>query len=224
MTLLSTLLSFFPFSVLLLAGGAFYYLLVSPSWQGIVALLGVVYLYPVIVFRLLNLFWPLKEGRYDLRQNKYNPWWGSHQIQLVYFACPWLEALLRLIPGVYSFWLRLWGAKIGKGIYWTPNVQIDDRPLTDIGSGVIIGHKLHFISHVILPHKDKLPLYVKRISVGDHCFLGAGSRLGPGVVVENSTCLPILTEGKINQLFETGNYITGQKTGSNAGSGQEKPE
>jgi hypothetical protein len=223
MTLLSTLLSFFPFSVLLLAGGAFYYLLVSPSWLGIVALLGVVYLYPVIVFHLLNLFWPLKEGRYDLRQNKYNPWWGSHQIQLIYFACPWLEALLRLIPGVYSFWLRLWGAKIGKGIYWTPNVQIDDRPLTDIGSGVIIGHKLHFISHVILPHKDKLPLYVKRICVGDHCFLGAGSRLGPGVVVENNTCLPILTEGKINQHFATGNYITGPNTGKNTPKNTENP-
>lgn len=211
MTLLSTLLSFFPLSVLLLAGSAVYYLLLHPGWQGSLALLGVLYVYPVAIFRLLNLVWPLQEGRYDLRQSKYNPWWGSHQIQLVYFACPWLEALLRLIPGVYSFWLRLWGAKIGKGIYWTPNVQIDDRPLTDIGHGVIIGHQLHFISHVILPHKNSLPLYVKRISVGDHCFLGAGSRLGPGVVVENDTCLPILTEGKINQRFETGNHITGPK-------------
>lgn len=210
MTLLSTLLSFFPLSVLLLAGGALYLLLQAPHWPGLLALLGVLYLYPVAVFRLLNCFWPLEEGRYDLRQRQYNPWWGSHQIQLIYFACPWLEALLRLIPGVYSFWLRLWGAKIGKGIYWTPNVAIDDRPLTDIGDYVIIGHQLHFISHVILPHKDRLPLYVKRIRIGDHCFLGAGSRLGPGVVVDKGTCLPILTEGKINQHFETGNHITGK--------------
>jgi hypothetical protein len=210
MTALSILLSFFPLSVLLLAGGTGYFLLIQPSWLTLGSLLTVLYLYPVATYRLLNLFWPLKEGRYDLSQKKYNPWWGSHQIQLIYYACPWLEALLRMIPGLFSFWLRLWGAKIGKNIYWTPNVEIDDRPLIEIGNGVIMGHKLHFISHVILPHKNKLPLFVRKVSVGDHCFLGAGSRLGPGVVIESGTCLPILTEGKINQRFASGNHIIGK--------------
>lgn len=201
MTLLSTLLSFFPASVLLLLLASLWYCLRVPNGWNLLLPLVVVYLYPVLAFRIHNLFKPLREGRFELTSNQYNPWWGSHQFQLIYFACPFLEGLLRTIPGAYSAWLRLWGAKIGKQVYWTPNVEIDDRPLIEIGDGVIIGHKLHFISHVILPHKGKLPLYVKTIKVGSGCFLGAGSRLGPGVEVADGTTLPVLTDGAVNQHF-----------------------
>lgn len=201
MTLLSTLLSFFPLSVLLLAGAALLHLLDQPGLPALLRLLAVLYLYPVLCYRLLNLFHPLQEGRYNLSEHKYNAWWGSHQIQLIYFACPWLEALLRLIPGVYSAWLRLWGARIGRQIYWTPNVKIDDRPLIEIGDRVLIGHQVQFISHVILPHKGQMRLYVKKIQIGSDCFLGAGSRLGPGVCVEDGVFLPVLSEGRVNQVF-----------------------
>lgn len=203
MTLLSSLLLFFPLSVLLFAGMAFASLLSQPGLPALLCLLAVLYLYPVCIYRILNLFYPLQEGRYNLSERKYNPWWGSHQIQLIYFACPWLEALLRLIPGAYSAWLRLWGAKIGRRIYWTPNVQIDDRPLVEIGDNVLIGHQVHFISHVVLPHKGQMRLYVKKIQIGSGCFIGAGSRLGPGVCVEAGAFLPALTEGHVNQVFRS---------------------
>ncbi|MGV3525453.1 MAG: acyltransferase [Candidatus Sericytochromatia bacterium] len=206
MTLLSKLVSLFPLSVGLWLLASLWAVLRWPGPLTLLLPLVVVYLYPVAAFRLLNLFQPLKEGSFDLLAPRYNAWWGSHQFQLIYFACPWLEGLLRCVPGVYSAWLRLWGAKIGKAVYWTPNVEIDDRPLLDMGDQVVIGHKLHVIAHVIIPHRERLSLYVKRICIGDRCFIGAGTRLGPGVVLEDDTALPILTEGKVNQVF-SGNLL-----------------
>ncbi|MEZ0370867.1 MAG: acyl transferase [Candidatus Sericytochromatia bacterium] len=201
MTLLATLVSFFPLSVLVLLLASIWYCIRVPDGWNLLLPIGIVYLYPVLAFRFLSLFKPLSEGRFELTEKKYNAWWGSHQFQLIYFACPFLEGLLRTLPGVYSAWLRLWGARIGKQVYWTPNVEIDDRPLVEIGDGVIVGHKVHFISHVILPYKDRLSLYIKKISIGKGCFLGAGSRLGPGVVVDDGTTLPVLTDGHVNQHF-----------------------
>jgi len=205
MTLLSNLMALFPLSVLFLCGASFIYAYYFPHPFNFLWPVAILYIYPVFVFRLVNLFVPLKEGSFDLAQKKYNPWWGSHQIQLIYFACPFLEGLLRLVPGLYSFWLRLWGAKVGKNIYWTPSIEISDRPLIEIGDQVIIGHKAHFISHVIIPYKAKISLYVKKIQIGEASFIGAGSRFGPGVKVDPDTQLPVLTDGRVNQHFKSGN-------------------
>src|SRR5262249_19077251 len=106
-----------------------------------------------------------------------------HQAQLVYIALPPLEALLRLVPGLYSAWLRLWGARIGRRVYWTPLVDIGDRSLVEIGNDVIFGHRATLYAHVISRTKDKLVLYVKPIVIGDGAFVGAGSVLGPGTRV-----------------------------------------
>lgn len=204
MTLLSIGLSFFPTSVLILFSLSVYWAVHCPSIWSFCLPLVALYLYPLLSYRLLSLFKPLKEGNFNLSDKVYNPWWGGHQIQLIYFACPFLEAVLRLIPGMYSFWLRLWGAKIGKSVYWTPNVEIADRGLIDVGDYVVVGHRAVFVSHVVLPYKDTMRLYVKRIQIGSQSFIGAGSRLGPGVQVEEQAILPVLTEGGINQRFSKG--------------------
>ena len=200
-------MALFPFTVYLFLAASVFNLCINTT---LIALLGpifVLYLYPVLIFRIINVFFPLRDGVSDIMAKGYNPWWGSHMIQSIYFACPWLEGILRTIPGAYSFWLRLWGAKIGANIYWTPNIEVDDRPLIEIGSNCIIGHKLHFLPHVITPRDGIMSLYVKKIKIGNECFLGAGSRLGPGVTIDDKTSIPILTDGQINQHFSTGNHI-----------------
>jgi acetyltransferase-like isoleucine patch superfamily enzyme len=207
MSFMSKLMALFPFTVYLLLAGSIYNLCFNPSLFALLGPIFVLYLYPVIVYRIINILSPLKEGVSDIMAKGYNPWWGSHMIQSIYFACPWLEGILRTIPGAYSFWLRLWGAKVGKNIYWTPNIEIDDRPLIEIGSHCIVGHKLHFLPHVITPRDGIMSLYVKKIKIGNECFLGAGSRLGPGVIIDDKTSIPILTDGQINQHFSTGNHI-----------------
>jgi acetyltransferase-like isoleucine patch superfamily enzyme len=39
-----------------------------------------------------------------------------------------------------------------------------------------------------------LLLYVRRIRIGDGVLLGAGSRLGPGVRIEDGAVLPVRTD------------------------------
>src|SRR5215813_15128228 len=119
MTMMGRLISFYPALILSLAVGSFIWFGFHPSWVQPVALVAAVYLLPPLTLRLHNLIWPLDEGPLNLAEPKYAAWWGAHQIQLIFIALPQLEAILRLIPGCYSMWLRLWGSRIGRGVYWT---------------------------------------------------------------------------------------------------------
>lgn len=199
MTLLSLILSFFPAFILLMAGVSFLWVCYSPGMISVFTLLLILYGFPVIVYRIHNYFYPIKEGISYLQGKEYSPWWGSHQIQAIYLAFPSLETVLRLIPGAFSCWLRLWGAKVGKGIYWTPQFEIADRGLIEIGNSVIFGHRIGVYSHAIKPKKEDLMLYVKTVKIGDNVFLGGGSSLGPGVIIESETYLPAITNVFPNQ-------------------------
>ncbi|MBX9767836.1 MAG: hypothetical protein K2X47_11240, partial [Bdellovibrionales bacterium] len=86
----------------------------------------------------------------------------------------------------YSAWLRAWGSRIGRTVYWTPRVEVMDRSLLEVGSGVVIGHMVIFCAHVISPSKGRLVLFVRRIRIADGSFVGASVRLGPGAFVDGS--------------------------------------
>jgi hypothetical protein len=180
MTLAARLWALFPAAIIGGALGCVGWGIAQPGVAPAAALVAVLYLVPVAAFRAHQALWPVKIGATHLGAKRYVPWWGAHQAQLVYIALPPLEALLRLVPGLYSAWLRLWGAKVGKRIYWTPLVDIGDRSLVEIGSDVIFGHRSTLYAHVISRTKDKLILYVKPIVVEDGAFVGAGAVLGPG--------------------------------------------
>ncbi len=138
------------------------------------------YAVPVAAYRVHEWLWPLAEGPSRIDAPGYSPWWGGHQCQVMYSAFPALEAALRLVPGLYSAWLRLWGGRVGRGVYWTPLVEITDRALIEVGDGVVFGHRVACYAHLVKPRSDGLVLYVRRIRIGDGVLLGAGSRLGPG--------------------------------------------
>ncbi len=202
MTLLSTFLLFFPAIVLLLTGAAAVYFAHSPGILSLLAILASLYGLPVLVYRLHQRVYPVREGISYLRGKDYSPWWGSHQIQVIYIAIPALEAVLRLIPGAFSAWLRLWGAKVGRNVYWTPILEIADRGLLEIGDRVVIGHRVGIYSHTIKPRKQNLMLYVKTIKIGSDVFIGAGSHIAAGAVISDRTFLPILTNLYPNQKVE----------------------
>ncbi|MBD2207573.1 acyl transferase [Calothrix sp. FACHB-1219] len=193
MTFLSTILLFFPTFILILIGAAIFYLAYSPNIFSILALLFAIYGLPLLVYRLHQWAYPVKEGISYLRGKEYSPWWGSHQIQVIYITIPVFEAILRLIPGVFSCWLRLWGAKVGRDVYWTPGLEIADRGLMEIGDRVVMGHRVGIISHVIKPRKQNLMLYVKKVKIGNDAFVGAGSVLSPGVVISDGAFVPSAT-------------------------------
>jgi acetyltransferase-like isoleucine patch superfamily enzyme len=194
MTLLSTLLGLFPALIIALTIAAFLYLLSHPSLLGIMTVLGCLYGLPLLAYRLHQWYYPVQSGVSYLQGKNYNPWWGSHQLQVIYIAFPILETMLRLIPGAFSQWLRLWGAQVGRDVYWTPGLEIADRGLLEIGDRVVFGHRVGLYAHIIKPRRNNLMLYVKPIKVGSDVFIGAGSRLSAGVVIPDGTYLPAITD------------------------------
>lgn len=179
---------------------SFGHMLVSPSLGTAIELLAAVYLLPLASYRALSWAFPSQEGLFRLEAKQFNPWWAGHQIQSLFIGLP-LEVPLRLIPGVYSFWLRAWGSSVGSGVYWTPRVEILDRGLMDIGAGVIFGHRVMCFAHVLKPKNGRLILYVRRVRIGADVFIGAGSRLAPGVSIPDGANVPILTDLYPNQEF-----------------------
>ncbi|MDX1921189.1 MAG: hypothetical protein SFU25_10715 [Candidatus Caenarcaniphilales bacterium] len=202
MTKIAKTLSFFPLLHLFFVLVSLYNFFAVSFIFGFILSFFSIYFLPILCFRFHNRFYPYREGRFFLDRKEYVPWWGVHQFQLLFIALPALESILRLYPGFYSFWLRLWGSKIGKNVYWTPLVEILDRSNLEIGSNVIIGHKVCLLAHVINSQKSGLILYVKNIKIGSNSLIGAGSRFGPGAVVEDGSTVPVLTDLKINETFQ----------------------
>ena len=194
MTLRARLFGLFPALWMLAVLACVLLLVMLPSVSGVLLLGFVVYVLPVLCFRVHDAVWPLTEGRSRIDSPGYSPWWGGHQFQVMYSAFPALEAALRLVPGLYSAWLRLWGSRVGRGVYWTPLVEITDRSLLDVGDGAVFGHRVACYGHLIKRRGDGMILYVRRIRIGAGVMLGAGSRLGPGAQLDDGVDLPLLTD------------------------------
>ena len=184
MTHLGTLMTLFPALWSALALGALVFFIVAPGLLPALFFVAVLSGIPLCASRVHALIFPLQEGTSYIVGGAYCPWFGAHQLQVVYVTFPALEAALRLVPGLFSAWLRLWGSKVGRRVYWTPHVEILDRGLLEIGDGVIFGHRSGVSGHIISPTPDNLVLYANRVRIGEHAFIGAGSYLGPGVTVE----------------------------------------
>lgn len=189
MTLGGRLVSLFPMFYLLSVIGWTGYLLGHFSWGHFFTLPAIVYLLPLALHRIHFFFFPFADGFWFLTEKKYNPWWASHMFQFPFIACPWLESLLHFIPGLYSAWLRAWGSKIGKQVFWTPRVEIVDRGLIEVGNGAVFGHISAMCSHMVADIEGKPALVIKKIIIGEKVFVGADSQLGPGVVVAPRTKL-----------------------------------
>ncbi len=179
----------------------------TPSLLNFIILFAIIYLFPIAIFRVQDYFCPLKEGRFDFQTKAYCPWWGAHQIQQVYAAVPHLEGLLRIIPGAYSFWLRLWGAKIGKQVYWTPRVEIIDRMLLEVGDYTIFGHLAACCCHLIGTKNNQLILSVGKVRIGKQVMVGAGSRLGPGTIISDKINIPVCTDLLLDQHVQNQNQM-----------------
>ncbi|MEM6927339.1 MAG: acyl transferase [Myxococcota bacterium] len=161
----------------------------------------IVYLVPPMLHRLHDRIAPLEPGMYAVVGDDYLPWWGSHQLQLLFVTFPALEAALRLVPGLYSAWLRLWGARVGRAVYWTPRVQLLDRSLLDIGDGVVFGHEAGASAHVITVRKGELKLFVSPITVGAGAMIGARAVLSPGATVTAGARVPAQTVVGVNATW-----------------------
>src|SRR6516225_98860 len=149
MTLLGQLVVYFPIVHFLIIAWTFLLFVEHPSALTISWLMFCTYLVPPLLYRLYSFGRPVHAARLVLNRREHCHWWIAHQMQMLYAAVPAFEALLRLVPGLYSAWLRLWGSTVGKRVYWTPCVEIIDRHMLAIGDDVIFGHRVVCSSHAI---------------------------------------------------------------------------
>jgi hypothetical protein len=141
------------------------------------------YLLPPVIVRLVTWRRPMQTGVIDLASPEFLRWWFTAQCQIVFARLPWLDELLRLVPTLYSAWLRLWGARVGAFVYWSPGLVILDRTLVNIGSRVVFGAGVRLNPHAIAPVGGRRSLILAPVTIGDDALIGGYSTLLPGCVV-----------------------------------------
>ena len=146
----------------------------------------VLYILPPFLARCLVLIFPIREERIDIPSRDYFVWWILLNLQMIFCRLPFFEELLRMIPGAYSLWLRLWGARIGSLTYWSPGLRVLDRGFLDIGDKVAFGAGVRLNPHVIVRDKDgRMQLLLADIHIGDGVIVGGYSLLTAGTHLED---------------------------------------
>jgi hypothetical protein len=143
---------------------------------------------PVIARSLIAVFGKPRRAQVVPSKSAY-VWWLVTQLQVPFMRLSFLEEMLRLIPGVYSLWLRLWGAKVGSYIFWSPQVVIADRPFVEIGDRVIIGYGAKVTSHFLKKNDGETTLFFGIPKIESNTLLGAMSVVAPGAILKEGSTL-----------------------------------
>jgi len=167
----------------------------SSGWI-LIALAGL-YLFPPLMARTLLRLWGPMPQTATLGSRAFLRWWALAQLQLVFNRLPELEELLRLIPGLYSVWLRLWGARVGRFVLWSPGVVITDRQLVSVGDHAVLGMGAKIGPHIVVRASDgtlrllAAPVVIGREAiVGGLTVFGPGARMAPGETSHRTLVLP----------------------------------
>lgn len=151
-----------------------------PAWSAWLAP-GLLLLLPPLVVRITLAVKPLPTTDVALDSPAFLVWWFTAQWQVLFNRLPWIEEMIRLVPGLYSAWLRLWGARVGRFVYWTPGLRILDRSLVQIGHRVVFGAGVKINPHIIMPGADgRLVLKAAAVRIGDAAMVGGYSLLTSG--------------------------------------------
>jgi hypothetical protein len=164
-------------------------------WERLVAGLCGLYLLPPVLVRSIRLFYSIKEGSIAFGSRDFLLWWAFSNLQAVFCRFPSLEEVLRVVPGLYNLWLRLWGAKIGRFTYWGPGTLILDRSFLEIGNDVVFGAGVRINPHVMERNSEgQTELLLATVKIGDSAMIGGYSLLTAGTEIasrENTTAFLI---------------------------------
>ncbi len=172
------------------------------GWR-MLAGVALIYLVPPVLARLLLLCRPPRQECLTIGSKGFFTWWALLNLQVIFCRLPALEEILRLVPGLYSAWLRLWGARIGRLTYWAPGTRILDRPFLEIGDDVILGAGVRINAHVLARKPGgSLELLLSSIHIGDRALIGgyslltAGSQVAPDETTRAFLILPPFSKWK----------------------------
>jgi len=159
-----------------------HFLLVLSLWRRPLVALCLLYLLPPLLARLILRLFGRPLGTYPVNSREFLVWWMLACLQSIFLRFPWLEEAIRMVPLVYSAWLRLWGGKVGRLVYWAPGTTVLDRSYVDIGDEVVFGMGVRINPHVV--NRQQLTIAPVRVGtgaqVGGYSLLMAGSEIGPG--------------------------------------------
>ena len=149
----------------------------------------VLYLVPPVLARVVLLIFPIREHRIRLGTAPYFTWWILLNLQVIFCRLPLLDEALRLVPSLYSTWLRLWGSRIGRLTYWAPGTRILDRPFLEIGDDVVFGAGVRLNPHVIARDENgDLELILAPVVIGDRAIIGGYCLLTAGTQIADDEC------------------------------------
>lgn len=149
-------------------------------WRFLAAL-AVLYLLPAIVARIIVKGFPIRARALKLGSADFFKWWALLNLQMIFCRLPILEEAMRIIPAVYSAWLRLWGSKIGRLVFWSPGTRILDRSFLDVGDDVLFGAGVQLIPHLMVRGGEgENEVLLAPVKVGARAVVGGYSLLGPG--------------------------------------------
>jgi len=157
----------------------------SLSWfaRGLLGLAALYLLPPAFAYAVRKLC-RISEGKIAFGSNVFFAWWTLLQLQMVFCRLPALEELLRLVPGVYSVWLRLWGARIGRLTFWSPGTVIMDRPYLQLGDDVVFGAGVRINPHLVVKNSGgRFELLLGTVKIGDRVTVGGYSLLSVGAEI-----------------------------------------
>jgi hypothetical protein len=175
-------------------------ILLNPTGaQLIVFTLCWIYLLPALICRALILMLGRPVGTVDHSSSVFLYWWFLTQLQMIYARLPFLEEILRFFPGLYSLWLKIWGAKVSLFVYWSPGVPIADRYHINIGNRAIIGGGCRIGAHLIALDKErKQRLTLAPVTIDSGAMVGLHAAVGPGCHVYADEIVPA---GKLLKPF-----------------------
>jgi hypothetical protein len=177
-----------PLVQLAVTGGLLWLWWPSP-WMCLGTVIGVVYILPPLICRATMAIAPIERQAIAVGSREFFIWWFTLNLQVLFCRFPCLEETLRLVPSIYSFWLRLWGAKIGKLTYWAAGVTILDRPWLEIGDHVIFGAGVRLNAHVFMPDDSGgMFLALAPIRIGHQVTVGGYSLLVAGTEIASGQC------------------------------------
>ena len=148
------------------------------------AAVAALYLLPAMVARVIVKAFPMRSSVIAMGSADFFKWWGLLNLQVLFCRLPMLEELMRLIPSLYSAWLRLWGSRIGRLVYWSPGTRILDRSFLDIGDDVVFGAGVRLNPHVMARNdKGETELILANVKIGDRSVIGGYSLLTAGTEI-----------------------------------------
>jgi hypothetical protein len=166
------------------------------------------YLIPPLAVAVVRPRALLANPQYQVGTSEFFRWWYTAQWQVMFNRFPQLEELLRLVPGMYSTWLRLWGARIGGLVYWSPGLIVFDRPFLNIGRRVVIGADTKLSPHFLMRGATgATELVVAPITIGDDAMIGGSTLLPAGVTVGDREQTPGGRPMAPFSRFEGGQHI-----------------